>query len=425
MGVPVIKESLPISESEFASLMEGFPPLASKIAIAVSGGPDSMALVLCVKRWAQRPFTALIVEHGLRPESAAEAETVKDNLQKMDIRSDILPWKHEPVLTRVHEKAREARYALLLEACRRVGAGDLLLAHHADDQAETILMRLAKGSGIDGLAGIPSQNTREGIRLLRPFLSLPKERLLATCDAAHVAYVADSSNASEKYARGRLRKILPLLEEEGLTVDSLLKLGARATSAKDALDSAAKEFMVLAAKTEDGGSLRLDRAALRTVPREIALRALSAGLRYVHPTSYPPEHAALSSLLDVILGAEGESTRTLYGCLASVAEKGITLLREPADIHDVLPLPSGATVLWDGRWLVTSKNQVPAATVRALGIQPHEDLDNLAPELRHKIPQGRIRAGLPAIWKEDRLLAIPSFEDESPFKMTYAKQTLF
>jgi tRNA(Ile)-lysidine synthase len=413
----------PVGEGEFANLMEGFAPFSPKIALAVSGGPDSMALAFCVKRWAQRDCVALIVEHGLRPESPSEALQVKARLQKLGIPAEILPWKHDPDLTRIHEKAREARYNLLTESCRRLGASDLLLAHHSGDQAETILMRLAKGSGIDGLAGIADQSERDGIRLLRPFLSLPKERLIATCEAAHLAPVTDPSNASEKYARGRLRKIMPLLASEGLTVETLTKLGMRARDAKEALDATTRDFLKTAAQAEEGGSVRLDRAALRAAPQEIALRALAAGLRYVHDNDYPPEHASLSGLLDAIIGPESENTRTLYGCIASVAEKRVFLLREPSAAAEIVPLLPSATVLWDKRWFVTSDSKVLPATIRALGFPPRETVDSLAPALRHRIPQGRVRASLPALWEGDTLRAIPSFDENSLYKMTLKKQS--
>jgi len=284
-------------------------------------------------------------------------------------------------------------------------------------------MRLAKGSGIDGLAGIADQSERDGIRLLRPFLSLPKERLIATCEAAHLAPVTDPSNASEKYARGRLRKIMPLLASEGLTVETLTKLGMRARDAKEALDATTRDFLKTAAQAEEGGSVRLDRAALRAAPQEIALRALAAGLRYVHDNDYPPEHASLSGLLDAIIGPESENTRTLYGCIASVAEKRVFLLREPSAAAEIVPLLPSATVLWDKRWFVTSDSKVLPATIRALGFPPRETVDSLAPALRHRIPQGRVRASLPALWEGDTLRAIPSFDENSLYKMTLKKQS--
>ena len=416
------KEFSPIGEREFSLLMEKFAPLSAKIALAVSGGPDSMALAFCVKRWGQRDFIALIVEHGLREESAAEAASVKKQLKKLGIPAKILPWKHDDIIGRVHEKAREARYELLTKECHRLGAGDLLLAHQSDDQAETVLMRLAKGSGIDGLAGIAPQSVRDGIRLVRPFLSFSKERLKATCKAAKIEAVTDPSNMSKKYARGRLRKIMPLLASEGLTVESLTNLANRARDAKEALDLATRGFLEISARTGLGGSIQLDRPALRALPREIALRAVSASLRRVNGENYPPEHASLSSLLDAIANAKEDQTRTFYGCMISITENKVTIMREPAAASEILPLPAGATVLWDGRWLVTADSKAPALTIRALGLPPHEIVDSLAPNLRRQIPQGRVRAALPAIWKGNKLHAIPSFDKKPPFWAFYKKQ---
>jgi len=411
-----------IDAAEFSTLMEKFAPLSAKVALAVSGGPDSMALAFCMKRWGQRECTALIVEHGLREESAREAASVKKQLKKLGIPAKILPWKHDGIVGRVHEKAREARYELLTKECHKLGAGDLLLAHQSDDQAETVLMRLAKGSGIDGLAGIAPQSVRDGIRLVRPFLSISKERLKATCKTANIEAVTDPSNMSKKYARGRLRKIMPLLASEGLTVESLTNLAARARDAKEALDLATRAFLDTSASLGLGGSIQIDRPALRALPREIAFRAVSASLRRVNGEDYPPEHASLSALLDAIIGSKEEQTRTFYGCMISISQNKVVVLREPSAASEILHLPSGATVLWDGRWLVTADSKAPEMTIRALGLPPHEILDSLAPNLRRRIPQGRIRASLPAIWKGNKLFAIPSFDKKPPFWVVYKKQ---
>jgi tRNA(Ile)-lysidine synthase len=412
---------LAIAADEFSRLMEPFTPFANKLALAVSGGPDSMALAACVKRWAQRDLIALIVEHGLRPESAAEAAQVKIQLARMSIKAEILPWTHGEIHNRLHEKAREARYNLLMQGCRTFGASDLLLAHHSGDQAETVLMRIAKGSGIDGLAGIAAQNVREGVRLLRPLLPVSKERLIATCNELGISYVTDPSNASEKYARGRLRKIMPLLAQEGLTIESLTTLAWRAREDKEALDFMVNKLLREASRTEPGGSLRLERAAFRDVPHAIGLRALAASLRYVHEDRYPPEYASLSLLLEALTGTE-ERARTFYGCMASFSAKRALLLREPSAASEPAFLPSGTTVLWDNRWLVTSEATAPSATIRALGLPSYNVLDALAPGLRRKIPQGRIRASLPSIWQGETLRAIPSLDGNGPYRMTFKKQ---
>lgn len=414
----------PVDADEFARLLEFIaPPLAPKLAVAVSGGPDSMALVFCLKRWAQRAIVAFIVDHRLRAESSAEAANVKTFLAQSGIDAEVLSWEHEPVTGRLHEKARAARYRLLIEACRRHGARDLFIAHHRDDQAETILMRLAKGSGVDGLAGMKAQKMRDGIRFLRPFLSLPKDRLIATCQKASLPFITDKSNKNEKFARGRLRKILPLLAEEGLTVESLLTLGARAAEAKNALEHYTNDFLRRAAKTGIGGNVELDRALLRMVPRAVGLRALTVCLRYIHTAEYPPEYATLSSLYDALILTADTSTRTLYGCIASLSSNRVVFLREPS-ATETQPFQPGKSVSWDGRWLVTAKEYHPAQslTLRALGTPPHAVLDRLSPALRSQIPQGRVRAGLPALWLGEQIHAIPSFDEKSPLSISYLKQ---
>ena len=412
----------PIGEDEFSRFLTPFAPFGNAVALAVSGGPDSMALAYCMQRWGKVPCVALIVEHGLRPESSDEALLVKERLKTMGIQAEILPWTHEVLSGRVHEKARAARYGLLTEACHRLGADCLMMAHHMGDQAETVLMRLAKGSGIDGLAGIAPETQRDGLRLIRPFLAVTKERLIETCAQAGVAYVIDPSNAREKYARGRLRKVLPLLESEGLTVESLAAMAARVREAKEALDQVTKNFLLDAAKPERGGSVCVNRQSLITAPKEIAIRALSAGLRYLHDSSYPPEYGSLILLYEAVREAADDKVQTLYGCLASVSEKKVVLMREPSAASEVLSLSSGQTVLWDGRWFVFSGNDAFPAEVRALGCPPHELVDRLAPDLRRKIPQGRVRASLPGIWDGGTLRAIPSFEPEGTFRMKYRKE---
>jgi len=411
-----------ISADEFASLLGDFAPYSSKMAIAVSGGPDSMALAFCARRWGLCDILALIVDHGLRPSSADEAALVKSRLEEMGIPSEILHWQHEPLTSGLHEKARQARYHLLLDACRRHGTRDLLLAHHRDDQAETILMRFAKGSGIEGLAGMTSQSRRGETRILRPFLSLPKARLIATCQKAGISFVCDPSNEKSLFARGRLRKIMPLLANEGLSIDNIVQLGARAAEAKDALETYTQMFLRSSAQSEIGGSIRIERAELRDLPRAIALRALGVCLRYVHLDDYPPEYVPLSELLDTILTAKADTSRTFYGCMASIAENKVTLFREPAAASEILPLHAGETILWDKRWLVTADKASPSAVIQALECPTHEEIDQLAPGLRHLIPQGRIRASLPAIWVEGQRRAIPSFDKKGLFHLTYRKQ---
>ncbi len=410
-----------LSADDIAQALNPFAPLSSPIALAISGGPDSMALAFCIKR-ANIPCIAFIVDHGLRSESTTEAEQVKRSLGTMGIRAEILRWHHPQISGAIHEKARQARYDLLLQACHQHGVTDLLTAHHADDQAETILMRIAKGSAVEGLSGIAPASMRGNIRLLRPFLNFPKSRLIATCDTDNIQFVTDPSNASDKFTRGRLRNIMPLLAQEGLTTENLLRLGARASEATEALATITHEFLRQTAQIEKYGSIRLDRRALSTPPRAIGLRAIAICLRIIHPNDYPPEQDALADAYDHILTSADDTTRSLYGCLISLTEKQVTLFREPAAATEICVLSPEQPITWDGRWVINADALTPKGEIRALGMPSHDIIDQLAPILRHDIPQGRIRATLPALWAGEKLVAIPSFTEKSGFYATLRNQ---
>ena len=406
----------PLGAQEFAVLIEGFAPFPSplRIAVAVSGGPDSMALAFYAERWLQMrndgsALLVLIVDHALRPESAAEASSTRKALAKIGIEAEILSWQHPPVISRLHETARKERYRLLCEACRRHGIRDLLLAHHREDQAETILMRLAKGSGIDGLAGMKAQKIFEGVRILRPLLTIAKERLAATCAMSGLPFVSDPSNQSQKFARGRLRRVLPLLAEEGLTVERLQDLGARAAEAGAALDHAAFALVRVATACDESGAIRFNLEHLRSAPRATALRALAICLGSLHRSDYLPEHAALTRLLDALLLDGVMPPRTLAGCLVSKNTTHISMMREYAAITEILPLPPGGSVIWDQRWRVSlSARAGDEYVIRPLGNPTYDVLDGLAPNLRRLIAQGRARASLPALWFKEKLVLIPA-----------------
>jgi tRNA(Ile)-lysidine synthase len=221
-----------------AELAALFAPLneARGALLAVSGGPDSVAMMLLAHAWAEQQQSATnlsvaTVDHGLRPDSLREAEEVARWAKSLGLPHAILAWEGEKPVRRIQERARVARYSLLFEHARRIGADCVLTAHHADDQAETILFRLLRGSGIVGLAGMPSVAQHGDLTHLRPFLAYPKEALVAVCAARGQAFFRDPSNENSAFARTRLRRLVPLLAEEGLDNRTLLRLGRRAARA--------------------------------------------------------------------------------------------------------------------------------------------------------------------------------------------------
>jgi tRNA(Ile)-lysidine synthase len=215
-----------LDPAEFAALMARFAPFEARphLAIAVSGGADSLALALLADAWA-RPHgglvTALTVDHRLRPGSADEAAQVALWLRRRSIAQATLVRDGPGFAGDVQAEARAARYRLLEGWCEGAGVLHLLTGHHREDQAETVLLRLARGSGLDGLAGIPAVTERRDCRILRPLLAIPRARLAATLEAQGQAWVEDPSNRDPAYARVRLRQAEAVLAAEGLTAARL------------------------------------------------------------------------------------------------------------------------------------------------------------------------------------------------------------
>jgi len=257
-----------------------FAPLsaAKGLLIAVSGGPDSTALLWLASQWARKtkvPVTTATVDHGLRPESAGEAATVARLSEKLGLSHASLLWEGEKPKTGLPERAREARYGLLAEHARALGADTVVTGHHLDDQAETVLMRLLRGSGVAGLAGMTAVSERDGVKIARPLLAVSKAELIACCDAAGLRYFEDPSNRDPKFTRARLRH---MLADEGMDAPALARLARRAARAEEALKTmteAAEARLGLVANL----SCRIDDLAQE--PGEIALRLIAAAIAKV------------------------------------------------------------------------------------------------------------------------------------------------
>lgn len=286
----------PLGEAEAAALFEGHFQDASGILVAVSGGPDSMALMALLARWAARPpLAAATVDHGLRAEAADEARLVAEAAAKLSLSHATLRWEGAKPRSALQEAARDARHALLGAQARALGFSHIALAHHADDQAETVLMRLAAGSGLAGLVGMRRLARRGDVTLARPLLGVAKARLIATCQALGLAFAADPSNDDPRFGRTRARKVLAA--PEGLTAERLKRLALRAARAEEAL-----ERMTDAAWPE--GQSDADWRALAGEPAEIRLRILDRLLK--DAAVERPRLERLEALLDALDAAAVE-----------------------------------------------------------------------------------------------------------------------
>ena len=325
------------------------------VAVAVSGGPDSLALCLLADAWARRlggRVTALTVDHGLRPGSADEALTVGRWLQARDIDHHVLPWRGAKPASGVQAAARTARYRLLRRWCREAGVLHLFLAHHLDDQAETFLMRLGRGSGVDGLAAMSAIVDKPSARLIRPLLGVAKVRLHATLRALGQDWIEDPSNRDPKFARTGVRAELSGLAAAGLTAERLAQTASAMGRARVALEDGAAALAATCCSIYAEGYARIDGPALAAAPAEISLRVLGRVLASVGGNAHMPGREKLERLLARIKGGGLEAGRTLGGCRVMGARGGILVCREDRHLPAPMAADPGLRILWDGRFAI-------------------------------------------------------------------------
>lgn len=321
-----------ISQKEFSELMAPLQPMAgSHFAVAVSGGADSMALVLLLQRWAKTRKTkivAMTVDHGLRRESGAEAQKVARWMKARKIDHLVLHMKPLKKKTRLQEAARNARYELLTQKCRELGIADLFLAHHLDDQAETFLLRLAAGSGLDGLGGMATVRQGSGVRLLRPLLDIEKERLKSVCRKFSQKWIEDPSNKNEVFARTRLRAAQKVLAREGMTAQRLSKTALRLARARKALEAWAEQACKKSVCFDKETAMAvLEKDVFFALPEEVGLRVLARVLAQAGGPAEKPRLERLESLYNH-MKTNGFSAATLGGCVIRMKKTGFHICRE-------------------------------------------------------------------------------------------------
>jgi tRNA(Ile)-lysidine synthase len=368
--VDSVTGAAPLDAADFAALMAPLGPFESGpvFAVGVSGGADSLALCLLAQQWARSvggAVVALSVDHGLRTESAAEAQQVAAWLAPHGISHHILRWCGEKPSSGIQAAAREARYALMRGWCAANGVLYLLLAHHQDDQAETFLLRLARGSGVDGLAAMAAQAAHVEVTLLRPLLDVPHARLVATLRARGQSWIEDPSNASLAYQRVRLRQMMPVLAREGLGGACLTATARRLRRARQALDCATNDLMVRAVSLDHRGFAWLTMADVTRAPDDIALRLIGRLCRTLGGTLYPPRLDRLERLFAELLAGLG-GRRTFCGCLFVPKKQGLLVCREAARIGPSVLVRAGDSVLWDGRFTLGLSGQ-GAGRIEGLG----------------------------------------------------------
>jgi tRNA(Ile)-lysidine synthase len=329
----------PITAAEARGLFAEWKT-APAIVLAISGGPDSVALMWLAARWRRTlkkapHLVAVTVDHALRKEAAREARDVKRLAKALEIEHRTVRWSGAKPETGVPSAARDARYRLLVRAAQRHGASHIFTAHTRDDQAETVIMRLSRGSGIAGLAAMARQSDREGMVLARPFLDVPKSRLVATLQKAGIAFADDPTNRDPRFTRPRLRALMPALAAEGADARSLARLASRLARANAALEIMTDGALRYLASINPGRGFEL--AAFIALSDEIRVRLLLRAINRVGHEG-PAELGKVEALMQAIdeaaaraknAGGRFRFKQTLAGAVISIDKGRIHIVPAP------------------------------------------------------------------------------------------------
>lgn len=407
----------PLSDAQFASVLETLlpPRHAGPICLAVSGGRDSMALMSLAAvygRARNRSVAVFTVDHGLRAESAAEALFVSRHARALGLQHRTLRWERERRSGNLEAAARDGRYRLMAQECVALGSETLLVAHTLEDQAETVLMRLTRGSGVDGLTAMMPVTRRFGVSLLRPFLTVHRARLEARLIAEGLTWIDDPMNQDLRFTRVKLRRAAAVLGEAGLTPERLARTAAHMARARTALEHAAGQLRDQSVECRPEGYARLRLLPLLAAPQEIGLRVLAQIIMAVGGLSYPPRFERLLRLYTGMKPVGGlGSGRTLGGCrIVPGGDDTLMIMRESAALGEAVALLHGRPLLWDGRFCVELLVPPGSNLTPQVGALGREGLRRLRAERVGGSLGGLpspVRTTLPSLWLADRLVAVP------------------
>jgi tRNA(Ile)-lysidine synthase len=374
-----------------------------------------LALAFLAAAWAAKRrgrIVALTVDHGLRKDSAGEARTVGCWLRDAGVAHHILTWTGPKPRTGIQAAARTARYRLLSEWCRRKGILHLLVAHTRDDQAETFLLRLDRESGVSGLAAMPAISEEPDLRILRPLLTLPKARLIATLQARKQRWIEDPSNKNLNFARVEVRQFLSEIGGIGVSASQIAPRIAHSAGelglARRVRERIIAKFLARAAAVDPSGFIELDGAMVNAAPADIAAESVQRCLLCVSGGGYPPRRQKLENLCAELRASHAAEifARTLAGCriiLQPSAEDGASILicREEARAA------TGNSFLWDGRFKIVRSDRGGATWLGQLGYEGWREIVQTAPTLRESAIPLPARFSLPALRDSKGVVAVP------------------
>jgi tRNA(Ile)-lysidine synthase len=353
-------------------------------------------------------MSVLTVDHGLRAGSAGEARLVAGWARARSLAHAVLTWRGDKPETGIQAAARAARYDLMSAWCVDAGADVLLVGHTLDDQAETVLMRLARGSGLDGLAGMARATVWKGTAVERPLLDTSRAELRAWLETRRLPWIDDPSNADPRFERVRLRNAMPELARLGITAQSLARSAARLQRARAALEAATDAAMACCVTVDAAGWCVLDETGFAQAAEDVRLRLLARCLQAVGGGERAPPASALERLAGAMAQA-GFHARTLGGCRISRHGAAFAIVREAGRMApEPLRLEAGRTRVWDGRFHVAWRpgairpDAAASLEVRPLGAAGRELMCDQCAQYGQDV-----RDGLASFWSGDQLIAVP------------------
>ena len=418
----------------FTAAMETFAPFenAPRLAVAVSGGADSLSLCFLARDWTAARggrVTALTVDHGLRPESAEEARQVAACMARHGIEHKVLSWLGEKPGTRLQEAARAARYRLMCGWCRDNAILHLLLGHHADDQAETVLYRLIRGSGLDGLTGMSAVTDSAEVRLLRPLLGCRAADLRRFLRSYGEVWVDDPSNQDARFVRTHLRAMRASLDAAGLRQPVLLAAAARMAAARTAMQASVVALLARCCRVHPMGFARLDRAVMAAAPVEIGAKAFTRIVTMIGGSKRECAAEGARRMYERLFRADDRTNASLGRCLLVGDRPDVLVCRERRHLPPPRFLHSNEEILGDGRFRLKAMRLKERAAgpwhVRAL---QQEDWRIIRADSANLAKQGTstlVRSTLPVLCDEGGLVSAPHFaflrDDVSAMRAMVAK----
>ena len=387
--------------------------VGAPLGVAVSGGSDSVGLLTLLNEWrldGGPELRAVTVDHGLRPEAAKEARAVARLCDGWHIPHTTLEWQGWSGTGNLPDAARRARYGMMAAWATKAGVPAIAVAHTADDQAETFLMRLARSSGLDGLSAMAPRWQQGGVTFLRPVLGVTRGELRSLLRARGVGWFDDPTNADPAYERVRARQVLQALAPLGIEAETLGDVARNLADARRYIEAQVALAAQAVARIEAGDVL-IDRSKLSELDPEIARRLLQRAILWISGAEYPPRGPALKR---VMRGIDAGDSATLHGCRFLIRADTLRITREAQAVAGLTARPGE---VWDGRWRLSGP-AMEGAIVAALG---ESGLKHCPDRQNSALPAASLRAS-PAVWQGQTLVSAPLAELENGWSVELVRR---